>query len=127
MKKSLINLIGVFGVVLTFSSCSLFFQPSRYVHRSNGNNQNNLNGGSGNTNSANEIAVISIGENVVIVDGTNIVVTVPSGTDVTTLRPNITIPDGATVSPESGAVQNFTNPIVYTVTARDGSKKRICS
>lgn len=46
--------------------------------------------------------------------------TVPHGTDVTALVPAITIPDGATVAPESGLAQDFTNPVTYTVTAADG-------
>ena len=52
-------------------------------------------------------------------DGT-IGATVPHGTDVTALVPAITIPDGATVAPESGVAQDFTNPVIYTVTAADG-------
>jgi hypothetical protein len=49
-----------------------------------------------------------------------IAVTVPSGTDRSALIPTITH-TGASISPESGAAQNFTNPVTYTVTARDGS------
>ena len=47
-----------------------------------------------------------------------IAVTVPFGTDVTSLTPSITH-TGASVSP-SGA-QDFTNPVTYTVTAADSS------
>ena len=50
-----------------------------------------------------------------------IVATVPLGTDVTALVPVITISDKATISPASGIPQNFTNPLIYTVTAEDGS------
>ncbi|MEI6092769.1 MAG: DUF5018 domain-containing protein [bacterium] len=53
--------------------------------------------------------------------GTNISVTLPSGTNVTSLSPNLTISNKASVNPGSGISQNFTNPIVYTVTAEDGS------
>lgn len=49
-----------------------------------------------------------------------ITATVPYGTDVTALAPTVTI-TGASVSPASGAAQNFTSPITYTVTAADGS------
>ena len=47
-------------------------------------------------------------------------VTVPSGTSVTSLTPTITVSAGASVSPVSGAAQNFTSPVTYTVTAEDG-------
>ncbi|MFC4602063.1 DUF5018 domain-containing protein, partial [Cohnella hongkongensis] len=49
-----------------------------------------------------------------------VTVTVPYGTDVTSLTPTITH-TGASISPNSGAAQNFTNPVTYTVTAADGS------
>jgi hypothetical protein len=57
------------------------------------------------------------------VDNTNYAVnlTVPSSTDVTNLTPTITVSDGATISPNSGVAQDFTNPVTYTVTAQDGS------
>lgn len=41
---------------------------------------------------------------------------VPDGTDLTKLTPTIEVSDGATVSPESGSIQDFTNPVIYTVT-----------
>jgi hypothetical protein len=47
-------------------------------------------------------------------------VTVPYGTDVTSLTPTITH-TGASVSPLSGTVQNFATPVSYTVTATDNS------
>jgi hypothetical protein len=45
---------------------------------------------------------------------------VPFGTDVTALVPTIAL-TGASVSPASGTAQDFTSPVTYTVTARDGS------
>jgi hypothetical protein len=54
------------------------------------------------------------------IDGTNISVTVPNGTDVTAIAPTLTT-TGASVSPASGAPQNFTHPVQYTVTAADSS------
>jgi hypothetical protein len=50
-----------------------------------------------------------------------IAVQVPSNTDLTKLIPSISISPKAKVSPDSGAVQNFTNEVVYKVTAEDGS------
>ncbi len=46
--------------------------------------------------------------------------TMPYGTDITNLVPTITLADGATIAPLSGAAKNFTNPVIYTVTAKDG-------
>ncbi len=43
------------------------------------------------------------------------------GTDVTTLVPEITLSDWATVSPTTGVAADFTNPVVYTITAEDGT------
>ncbi|MFA7315478.1 MAG: immunoglobulin-like domain-containing protein [Candidatus Paceibacterota bacterium] len=48
-------------------------------------------------------------------------VSVPFGTDVTTLTPTLSISSGATVSPASEAIQDFTNPVTYTVTAENGT------
>lgn len=48
---------------------------------------------------------------------------VPEGTDITSLTPEIQLSDKAEVSPLSGTSQNFSNPVIYTVTAEDGSEK----
>ena len=55
--------------------------------------------------------------------GTQIEVTVPHGTDITSLTPAITVSEGASVFPASGVAQNFSVPVVYTVTAEDGSQQ----
>jgi hypothetical protein len=52
--------------------------------------------------------------------GHAIAVSVPYGTTATALVPTITH-TGQGVSPASGAAQNFTNPVTYTVTAEDGT------
>ncbi len=44
----------------------------------------------------------------------------PIGTNVTALTPSITVSAGATISPLTGVVQDFTNPVTYIVTAEDG-------
>ncbi|KAB2869478.1 MAG: DUF5018 domain-containing protein, partial [Bacteroidales bacterium] len=44
-----------------------------------------------------------------------------NGTAVTALVPTITVSKFATINPASGAAQDFTNPVVYTVTAQDGT------
>ncbi|WP_127534445.1 DUF4073 domain-containing protein, partial [Paenibacillus kobensis] len=52
-----------------------------------------------------------------------VTVTVPHGTNVASLVPTITH-TGASVSPNSGTVQNFTNPVTYTVTAADSTTQQ---
>jgi hypothetical protein len=54
-------------------------------------------------------------------DTKTIAVTVPFGTDVTGLVPLISF-EGSTISPASGEAQNFTGPVIYTVTAANGDK-----
>jgi len=49
-----------------------------------------------------------------------VTVEIPSGTDLTALVPTVTY-TGASISPEMGVAQDFTNPVTYTVTAADGS------
>lgn len=46
---------------------------------------------------------------------------VPDDTDLTQLTPIIGVSSGATISPESGKTQDFTNPVIYTVTDIYGS------
>ncbi|WP_406661022.1 PGF-pre-PGF domain-containing protein [Methanolobus sp. ZRKC3] len=48
--------------------------------------------------------------------------TVPYGTDVTALVPSIAH-TGASISPNTGAAQDFTNPVTYTLTAEDATTK----
>ncbi|WP_321317617.1 endonuclease [Labilibaculum sp.] len=50
-------------------------------------------------------------------------VTLPESTNVTALSPVIKISDKASVLPASGASQDFTNTVTYTVTAEDGSNQ----
>ncbi len=50
-----------------------------------------------------------------------VAIEVARGTDLNTLSPTISVSPGATVSPESDATQNFSNEVIYTVTAEDGS------
>lgn len=54
---------------------------------------------------------------------TNIRVSAPYTTNVTSLVPNIKVSDGATITPAPGAKGDFSKPQIYTVTSRDGSKK----
>ncbi|MHC1694827.1 MAG: S-layer homology domain-containing protein [Eubacteriales bacterium] len=54
-----------------------------------------------------------------------ITLTVPYGTDLTSLVPTaMTVPSNATLYPSSGTARNFTSPLVYLVQAEDGTLKR---
>ncbi len=59
-----------------------------------------------------------------VIDSENHTVTliVPPGTDVTNLIPDISIPYGASISPENGTAQDFTEDVTYTVSVPHGSQ-----
>lgn len=63
------------------------------------------------------------GESVINEAAHTVTVTMPAGTDLTTLTPEITVSAGASVSPASGVEQDFTNGAAYTVTAEDGTSQ----
>ncbi|WP_420576345.1 T9SS type A sorting domain-containing protein [Ekhidna sp.] len=71
----------------------------------------------------NDILTFSLAEQtseaVIDKDNHTVGIEVEIGTDVTNLTPTITVSDNATYSP--GGAQDFTNSVVYTVTAEDGS------
>ncbi len=48
---------------------------------------------------------------------------VPYGTNVASLSPTITVSSDATISPLSGAAQNFASDVTYTVTAENGTSQ----
>ncbi len=48
-------------------------------------------------------------------------VELPLGSDISALSPNITISEKASVTPASGETLDFTNDVLYTVTAEDGT------
>lgn len=52
-----------------------------------------------------------------------ITATVPTGTDISKLIPSIVISERAEINPVSGSVQDFTQPVKYTVKAEDGSTR----
>jgi uncharacterized cupin superfamily protein len=54
-----------------------------------------------------------------IIDVDEISVVMPYGVSLTNLTPAIDISYGATIDPLSGVPQNFSSPVVYTVTAED--------
>jgi hypothetical protein len=61
-----------------------------------------------------------IGQTIIDQNAKTIVLTMPYGTDVASLAPTIAIA-GISVSPDSGAANDFTASRTYTVTAADGS------
>jgi hypothetical protein len=58
-----------------------------------------------------------------VIDGTNVLWAVPYGSNTASLNPLVVVSPLATVSPAPGTPQNFTNPVLYTVTAEDGSSQ----
>jgi hypothetical protein len=52
-------------------------------------------------------------------------ISVKEGTDMTSLTPIFELTPGATISPASGSVQNFTTPVRYTVTSEDKAWHRV--
>jgi len=56
-------------------------------------------------------------------DNQKITLSVPYDTDLAHLVPSILVHPNASVSPLSGLENDFTNPVLYTVTAEDGTKR----
>jgi fibronectin-binding autotransporter adhesin len=74
--------------------------------------------------SAKDILTFSVpGQTSSTVSGSTISVTVPSGTDITSLVPDLTFSPLATATPVSGVARNFTAPQTYTVTAQNLTTK----
>lgn len=77
-----------------------------------------------------EITSFSIPEKIafstpVINQGTNTIeVFVNEDTDLTNITPTLEVNDKSTLSPASGTAQDFTDPVIYTVTAEDGIHTR---
>jgi hypothetical protein len=68
-----------------------------------------------------DIVSFKIGSAIGDISGTDIGVTVPYGTSVAALEPEITVSDKASVTPASGTPQDFTDPVTYTVKAQNGT------
>ncbi|MFF5187731.1 family 43 glycosylhydrolase [Streptomyces sp. NPDC000345] len=60
-----------------------------------------------------------------LIDNADSRITLPfkEGTDLTALAPEFTLAHGAAISPASGSVQDFTEPVRYEVTGSDGEKR----
>jgi preprotein translocase subunit SecB len=59
------------------------------------------------------------------IDGLNVTIVMPYGTNVTALTPTIDISPAASVAPLSGVEQDFSSPVEYTVTAEDGTTQTV--
>jgi len=57
-----------------------------------------------------------------VISADSVVITIPYGTAITALKPTVQH-NGISVTPVSGAVQNFSSPVTYMVKAQDGSAK----
>ena len=57
------------------------------------------------------------------IEGTSVSAEVAFGVDIAQLMPTIEISPRAILSPASGMVTDFTGPVIYTVTAEDGTTK----
>ena len=69
-----------------------------------------------------EMTSFSIGETTGAIDQQtgDITIKVPSLADIRNLTPLFTVPAGATASPKSGIIQDFSNPFRYKITSDDG-------
>ncbi len=67
-----------------------------------------------------ELTTISFSNIQIDSDNHEVNVVVGDDSDITSVLTEITLPIGASIAPQAVAVQDFTNPVVYTVTATDG-------
>ncbi len=79
------------------------------------------------TSTENDILSFTLAEQAenAVIDNTNhmVEIIVVSGTNITDLTPTIAISDFASISPDSGTPQDFTNPVEYTVTAENNDEQ----
>ena len=75
--------------------------------------------------SARNITEFTVPDAIVSIDhgAETISILFPNVRPITMIAPTITVPMGAMVDPPSGAERDFTNPVMYTVTAQDNSMK----
>lgn len=51
-------------------------------------------------------------------------VTIPEGIDKSAIRPQVLVSAGAVVTPKSGELQDFTNPVEYKVVSENGENTK---
>lgn len=64
-----------------------------------------------------------IGNSTISTTNRTVFIDMPSGTNLTSLVPTIELSQNATINPASGAAQNFTDTVTYTVTSESGIEK----
>ena len=80
-----------------------------------------------------DILSFSLPQNVMLSDplfnrgegATEVFISISKGEDVSSLIPEITITEGATIVPAIGTAQDFSSPVTYTVTSQDGKQQRL--
>ena len=70
-----------------------------------------------------EITSWKFSSNTATIKGKDISITLPPGTNVKNLKATAIISAGATISPDPNKAQDYTNPVDFTVTAKDGKTK----
>jgi autotransporter-associated beta strand protein len=63
----------------------------------------------------------ALGQAAIDQTASTVLLTVPPSQPVTSLGPTFTLSPNATINPASGSTQDFTNPVVYRVTAENGT------
>ncbi|WP_421764969.1 BspA family leucine-rich repeat surface protein [Ekhidna sp.] len=63
--------------------------------------------------------LIASTEGVIDRDQHTVILSMPSGTDLSSLTPTIFVSTNATIAPASGVAQNFSSPVTYTVTSEN--------
>ncbi|WP_194977129.1 DUF5018 domain-containing protein, partial [Aquiflexum lacus] len=67
------------------------------------------------------LIVGQIGSTLIDNEANTVQITVPFGTDLTEISPLFSVSESAIASPASGEAQDLSSPVVYTVTAEDGT------
>ena len=120
-KISIINWVAVIVIIVILGFMGWYFSRTNSITSQTGGQAAKIKSSEKSITSF-AFSGLDVGGNELIDSNSHtITVMVPKGTDVTNLTPIISVAGSATVSPNSGVVQNFTNPVVYTVTAQDGS------
>ena len=57
-------------------------------------------------------------------EGNTVQVTIPEGIDKSAIRPQVLVSAGAVVTPKSGELQDFTNPVEYKVVSENGENTK---
>ena len=71
-----------------------------------------------------EITSFKLSSKETTINGSDISINLPYGTDVKKLTGDVEISKGATISPNPNRTLNYTNPVKFTVTAEDGKTKK---